>query len=183
MPSAPTFLDPPELLRHLDLAPGMQVGDFGVGAGAVYSIPAAQLIGRQGRVFMFDARKSALSGAAGLAGLKGLDNCQPVWTNLEIYNGASQVKDEALDAGLLINLLCQSQLPKGILAEVHRMLKVGAKLLIVDWRPDVKSPIALPASRRSADRYVEQLAKSIGFAPVEKFSAGSMNWGLVVAKT
>ncbi len=177
------YLDPHALLRRLALTPGLWVGDFGVGAGGHFVTPTAKAVGTNGGVVMFDILKSALSGAMSRAKLSGVGNYRAVWTNLEIYEGAPGVADNTLDAGLLINVLHQSTKHKDILAEIQRMLKSGAKLLIADWQPEVKTAIAPPAERRLADGYVEQLAKEVGFAPLERFEIKPYHWGLVVVKT
>lgn len=177
------YLDPQTLLAHLGLAPGMWVGDFGVGAGGHFAVPAARAVGQDGGVVMFDVVKAALSGAMTRAKLSGLLNFRAVWTNLEVFEGAPGVADNTLGAGLLINVLHQSTKPKDILAEIHRMLKPGAKLLVADWKPEVRSTIAPSAERRSAAGFISQLAATVGFAPLEEFEAGPYYWGLVVVKT
>lgn len=182
-PPEQNYLDQHTVLAHLQLAPGQWVGDFGVGSAAHFAIAAAEKVGGAGGVVMFDVVKAALSGAMTSAQARGLANCRGVWTNLEIYGGATGVKDGSLDAGILMNILHQSTKPKDILAEVQRMLKVGAKIVIVDWQPDAEVSIAPAKTKRLAPEYVTTLAKSIGFAPVEQFSAGPYHWGLVVAKT
>ncbi|MBI5467137.1 MAG: methyltransferase domain-containing protein, partial [Candidatus Kerfeldbacteria bacterium] len=99
------------------------------------------------------------------------------------YGGASGVADGTVDAGVLVNVLHQSKKPKDILSEVHRMLKVGAPLLIVDWRPEVEATIAPTRKARLAAEYVEGLAKSVGLAPVSRLDPSQYHWGIVVAKT
>lgn len=177
------YLDSSALLAHLSLARGMWVGDFGVGAGGHFVVPVGKIVGQDGGVVMFDVMKSALSGAMTRAKLSGAENFRAVWTNLEIYEGAPGVADNSLDAGLLVNVLHQSTKHKEMLAEICRMLKPGAKLLVADWRPEASSTISPPAQRCMADGYVEQIAQSLGLTTGEKFSAGPYHWGLVLVKT
>lgn len=176
------YLDPAELLAHLHLAPGMWVGDFGVGSSGHFVAPTARLVGQDGGVIMFDVVKAALSGAMSRAKLDQVGNVKAVWTNLEIYEGAPGVADNTLDAGLLINVLYQSTKHLDILAEVTRMLKPGAKLLVADWRPDVSSTIAPPTERRLAAGYVDDRAKRAGLTPEESFEAGPYHWGRIYIK-
>lgn len=178
-----SYLDPRVLLVHLQLAPGMWVGDFGVGASGHFVTPTAKLVGPEGGVIMFDILKSALSGAMSRAKLGEATNFRAVWTNLEIYEGAPGVADKSLDAGLLINLLHQSTKHQDILAEISRMLKPGAKLLVVDWKQDVVLSIAPPVERRMAAGYISQIAKDLGFVTVEEFESGPYHWALVLVKT
>lgn len=177
------YLEPAVLLTHLGLAPGMWVGDFGVGAGGHFLVPTAKLLGQEGGVVMFDVLKSALSGAMSRAKLDGVGNYRAVWTNLEIYEGAPGVADNSLDAGLLINVLHQSTKHLDILTEISRMMKREAKLLVVDWKQDAKSTIAPPADRRLASTYLEDVAKQVGWTIGESFAAGPYHWGLVLVKT
>lgn len=181
--TAATYLDPRNLLTNLKLAPGMWVGDFGVGSAGHFAIAIAEQVGAEGGVLMFDVVKSSLSGAVTALRDRGFTNCRSVWTNLEIYGGASGVADGTVDAGVLVNVLHQSRKPKDILAEVHRMLKVGATLLIVDWRPEAVTTIAPEKKNRLGANYVEELAKSVGFAPVSQLDPSQYHWGIVVAKT
>jgi ubiquinone/menaquinone biosynthesis C-methylase UbiE len=183
MPEPPRLLNNRDLLKHLALSPGMQVGDFGVGGTAVFAQAAAQRVGNSGGVIMFDVFKPALSAALGAVKTRGLENCRGVWSNLEIYKGASGVADNSLDAGLMVNLLNESKKYKDILAEVHRMIKSGGQLMIVDWQPETESPLAPPPARRRAQGHIAETAKSLGFAPLEKFAADDDHWGLVVVKT
>lgn len=161
----------------------MQVGDFGVGGAANFAVPLATKAGANGQVFMVDILKTALSSALGLIKLRGLSNCQAVWSNLEIYGAAHGIGDASLDTGVLVNVLSQSTKPKDILAEVHRTLKSGAKLLIVDWLPSAAMPIAPDPARRLAPDYVTELGKKLGYAPLKEFSAGRYHWGLILIRT
>lgn len=177
------YIDAALIVKHTGLVPGQRVGDFGVGGAATFAMTLADTVGGQGQVLMFDVKKSALSGAMSMAKVHGVNNCRAVWSNLETYKGASGVTDNSLDAGLLINVLDQSTKHKDILAETSRMLKPGAKFVVVDWKPDVALPIAPQAKSRVADGHVEQVAQSLGMTTLEKFEAGPYHWGLVLVKT
>lgn len=177
------FLEPNEVIKRLELVPGMMVGDFGVGGAGAYAIPMSRQVAPSGGVIMFDIQKTALSGALSMARVKGVGNCRAVWSNLEVYGGAKGVPEKSLDAGLVVNVLHQSHKYQDILAEIHRMLKVGTKLMVIDWQPEAVDKLAPPKSDRLADVHVEQVAMSLGFAPFERFDAGAYHWGLILVKT
>lgn len=177
------FPDASVVVQHLGVTPGQRIGDFGVGGAAVFALPIAQRVGPEGQVLMFDVKKSALSGALSMAKLRGATNCQAVWSNLEIYQGAAGVADNSLDAGILINVLSQSTKYKDIVAETSRMIKSGGKLLVVDWKPEADSKLAPSADRRVADGRVEQVARDFGLTTLDRFEAGANHWGLVLVKT
>lgn len=180
-PSGRSFLDPSSLLDRSGLATGMSVGDFGVGGAAYFGIQAAKVVGQRGLVFAFDVFKPALSGALSKARLAGCPNLKPVWTNLEVIGGARTVHDNSLDFGILVNVLHQSRHQREILSECTRMLKPGARLLIVDWKSGggsfgPKEDEVVPPER------VLQLCTDIGLAPFDRFEAGPNHYGLVVVK-
>lgn len=183
IPTTEAFLPAASVMPHLGLVTGMTVGDFGVGGAAYFALPAAERVGTQGSVLMFDVMKSALSGALSLAKLRGYGNCKAVWCNLEVFQGCKGVADNSLDAGLIVNVLHNNKKFTDMLVEIHRMLKPGAKLLIVDWKTDVESPIAPPVDRRISAEHIEQVGQTLGFAPFEHFEAGPLHWGLVLVKT
>lgn len=178
-----SYLQTATVLPHLELTTGIAVGDFGVGGAGYFAIQVAKKVGPNGSVIMFDIQKSSLSAALGQCKLVGLQNCKIVWSNLEIYGGAKGVPDGSLDAGLLINVLSQSKKYKDILAEVGRMLKPGAKLLVVDWLSEAEMTIAPEKSSRLPAEHIEQAAQALGFAPYKRFPAGRYHWGLVLVKT
>jgi ubiquinone/menaquinone biosynthesis C-methylase UbiE len=177
------LLQPAPLIAHLDLKPGQTVGDFGAGGAAHLALEMSQKVGAQGTVILFDVQKSALSAALSLLQARGVTNGKAVWSNLEVYGGASGVADGTIDAGVITNVLHQSKTPNAILAEVGRMLKSGSRLLIVDWMTDQTTPLAPAAEVRLSPEHVAQIAQAQGFATLEQFSAGPYHWGLVLVKT
>lgn len=174
---------PNALIHRLGLRPGMRAGDFGVGGQGFFVTAMASRVGPTGQVLMFDVKKTALKSALGIAQMNGLKNCQAVWSDLEVYEGARGIGRTSLDAGALINVLHQSTKHQDMLTEIHRMLKPGARLLIVDWQPGGKSPGAPPPDHRLAADHVIGLAKTIGYALLERFQASPSHWGVVMVKT
>lgn len=183
MSSSPTLLQAAPLVARLGLKSGQVVGDFGAGGSGHVAAELSQAVGGNGTVLLFDVQKNALSAAISNLQMRGVRNVQSVWTDLEVYQAASGIQDASIDAGVMVNVLHQSKHPKAILAEVGRMLKVGARLVVVDWLTDQSSPLAPPLAMRLGLEHVAQVAQSIGYAKLEEFSAGPYHWGLVIVKT
>ncbi|MBI2984116.1 MAG: methyltransferase domain-containing protein [Candidatus Kerfeldbacteria bacterium] len=177
------LIEPRQLIDRLGVKIGMKVGDFGVGGAASFAVPLGQRVGPNGEVLMFDVLKSALSAALSLTKMRGLNNCRAVWSNLEIFEGARGVRPNSLDAGLLVNVLNQTKKYRDMLVEIHRMLKTGAALLVVDWQPGMNLSFAPTKEERLAVEHVNQVARELGFATLDQFSAGPYHWGLVLVKT
>ncbi len=176
-----TFLDPAKLLERAGIAPGMRVGDFGVGGAAYFAVQAGKMIGEHGLVYGIDVFKPALSGAMSKAKLAGCRNFRPVWSNLEMFGAARSVPNDSVDLGILVNVLHQSKKQKDVLKECARMLKPGSRLLIVDWmkggeRFGPKREQIVPANR------VVDLCTQAGLALFDQFEAGPYHYGIVVVK-
>lgn len=178
-----TLLQAAPLVQKLGVTAGQTIGDFGAGGSGHIAVDLGRAVGAEGGVLLFDVQKSALSAAMGALQTQGVNNVQTVWTDLEVYRGASGVGDATLDAGILVNVLHQSKQPKAILVEVGRMLKPGARLLVADWLTEATTPLAPPPAMRLGAEHVSQIAQAVGFAQLEIFPAGPYHWGLVLIKT
>lgn len=183
MTDTTTLLQALPLVQKLGVTAGQTIGDFGAGGSGHIAVELGRAVGAEGRVLLFDVQKSALSAAMSSLQTHGVNNVQTVWTDLEVYRGASGIGDATLEAGILVNVLHQSKQPKAILAEVARMVKPGARLLVVDWLTEAATPLAPPPAMRLGAEHVGQIAQAVGFAQLEIFSAGPYYWGLVLIKT
>ena len=174
----PSVLDPERLLKKAGLTVGMNVGDFGTGGAAYFGLQAARMIGEKARLFAVDVFKPALSAAMGKARLAGLRNIVPVWSNLEVFNATAAVADQSLDFGMLINVLHQAERPEAVLHECTRMMKVGGKLLVVEWRQSF--PGFGPKRDKIMSRdTVEKLAGRFGLVQRHTFEPGDYHWAMV----
>lgn len=178
IPTGKEYLDAAAILKRVRLQPKMHVADFGCGGSAYFALQAAHLVGNKGYIVAIDVYKPALSAAASKARLHGLTNIKFLWSNIEVYRGARIIGDRSLDAGLLINVLHQSRKHREILRECSRMLKPGAKLLLIEW--DVtgfgfgpKKEDLLP------QQYVEKLAADLGLRLTERFEPSRYHYGLI----
>lgn len=111
------------LLGLLD--PSWTVGDLGCGAGSVSSMLApfvARVIAVDGSAAMLEAARGAVSG---------FDNVEVRQGDLE----ALPVEDSTLDAATLFLVLHHASLPGRVLGEAARVMKPGARLMIVDMEP------------------------------------------------
>jgi len=127
------FLNPEETIKQLNITKGMHVADFGCGAG-YFVIPAAKIIGDEGKIYALDVLDSALESVRSRARIEGLFNIITKRCNLEVFMG-SQIDNESMDLVLLSNILFQSNNKDGIIKEAIRILKKEGRLAIIDWLP------------------------------------------------
>ncbi len=130
---------PEELVKAMQLHPGMVVADVGTGAG--YMLPyLSAAVGSKGRVLAEDIQDDFLAKARARAESFHL-------ANVEYVRGSE--KDPALPAGqvdveLALDSYHHYDYPQQMLAALRRDLKPGGRLVIVEY---YKSPTAMPGGR------------------------------------
>jgi len=171
------FLNPSEVLKQLRLKKDMTAADFGSGPGG-WTIPLAKIL-EDGLVYAIDILKAPLSVLEGTARLQNIRNIKTIISNVE-KNYGSTLPDSSVDLVLMSNLLFQSEKQKEIFAEAKRILKIGGKVLVIDWKED--SPVG-PAQGRVSLNEVKEMAKMVGLKLEKEFEAGIYHFGLVFVKT
>jgi ubiquinone/menaquinone biosynthesis C-methylase UbiE len=129
-----------EMLPQIGIRKGQAVLDFGCGSGT-YTIPAAKIVGEQGRVYALDKDKEALDKLMQKAESAGLKNIRGMETSgkLEI-----DLADESVDVVLLFDVFHSFYFPqaedrKRLLGEIYRIMKPSAFLSISVW-PNLIEP-------------------------------------------
>ncbi len=175
------LLDPQALLtKELDLKFGHQVADMGCGGAGYFTLPAARLVGSRGKVYAVDVLKTALEGVLSKAKLENLLNIETVWSDIEKV-GATKIPTATLDGALLVNIMFQSRKNQQMMQEAHRLLKMGGKLLVVDWKVE-PTPFGPPTANRLPPQTISDLGTKLGFSIEKEFEAGPYHYGFVLVK-
>ena len=114
------FFNPQDIQSIIGITEGMQIADFGCGAGTI-AIMMAKLTGAHGRVTAIDVLPSALESVQARAHHEKLTNVIAIRTNLEVP-GASGLADASQDVVYLANILWQSSKQAEILAEPREIV-------------------------------------------------------------
>ncbi len=173
------FLSPANCVARLKLLPGTKVADLGAGTGA-FSISLARAVTSSGKVYAIDVQKDLLDRLKKEVSKHRLSNIEVVWGDIE-HPGGTKLRDEAVGAVVVANVLFQIESPYALAIEAKRILQKDGKILVVEWResyggmgPDSKAVVS------------EEEAKSIflqaGLELVESFSAGPHHYGLIFMK-
>lgn len=134
------------MLRQLGISRGHTVLDFGCGYGA-YTIPVAEIVGEQGKVYALDKDKEALDALMYRGKLEGLNNINRMETSGELE---VRLTDESVDVVLLFDVFHSFYFPKAadrrrLLGEIRRIMKPSAFLSISVWpnliEPEVEDEI------------------------------------------
>jgi len=168
------FADPQENLLQMGIEEGMKIGDFGAGTGH-YAVAAAGVVGPSGKVYAIDVQEDVA------AHLRGYANRYPqieaIWGDIE-RTGGTGLRDRALDAAILSNVLFQVAHTGPLLAEVRRVLRREGKLLVIDWAGSGAGPAAHLI-------FPEQKAETLfiggGFRKVKNINAGPYHYGILFA--
>jgi ubiquinone/menaquinone biosynthesis C-methylase UbiE len=131
-----------DMLKQLGISRGHTVLDFGCGYGA-YTIPVAEIVGEQGRVYALGKDKEALGSLMHRGELEGLNNIERMQTSGELEIGLT---DESVDIVLLFDVFHSFYFPKAVdrrrlLGEIRRVMKTYAFLSITVW-PNLGEPEA-----------------------------------------
>jgi ubiquinone/menaquinone biosynthesis C-methylase UbiE len=144
-----------EMLQQIGISKGQTVLDFGCGYG-ICTIPAARIVGEQGKVYALDKDREALDGLMQRAESAGLRNINRMETSGEPEIGLT---DESVDVVILFDVFHSFYFPKAedrgrLLAEIHRVMKPSAFLSISVW-PNPMEPQA-EHEVENADFHLEQ---------------------------
>lgn len=171
------FLNPAAITSSFGVMPGQRVADFGSGHG-YFVIELAKLVGESGRVYAVDVQEAALEAVVGRAQDMGFTNVEPIRANLELP-GSTDLRDISLDAVLVTNLLHLVRDQETVVGEAARVLKIGGKLIIIDWLTNTR---LTPAGNHISPDQANDIAYAAGFEFDRSFDAGLYHWGLIFHK-
>ncbi len=119
-----------KVLKEIGVKEGQIVLDFGCGSG-IFSLPAAKIIGKEGKIYALDKNKTELNELMRKAKSKELRNIKIVKTSGELK---IPLGDESIDIVLLYDVLHSYYFSpderRKLLREVYRVLKPNALLSV-----------------------------------------------------
>ena len=104
-------------LHNIGLKRGQRILDYGCGEGH-YTIPAAEVVGKDGMVYAFDKDKEVLNSLSKTAKKYRKENIKIIKGNTEI-----PLQDKSIDVILCYDILHYEKNRKAIYSESHRILK------------------------------------------------------------
>ena len=184
MPEIPTgnaLLNAPGLLEWAGLDYGMTVADLGCGTLGHFTFPAAHMVGPEGKVYAVDILPSALTAIKSRIGIEQVNNVETVWGDMEVAGGI-RIPEASVHFAVMANVTSLLTKSATAIKEIKRILKPGARILAVDWRPEAKGFGPDPAKRHQAVE-IAGIFTDFGFTVKKEFDAGPSHWGLIVEKS
>jgi ubiquinone/menaquinone biosynthesis C-methylase UbiE len=147
--------DPPRLLAVLHLQPGETVVDLGCGPG-FWTLPLAELVGPDGIVWALDASPEMLEALA--------DRQPPPWVRLlRSELPRIELPDASVDAAWGAFIVHEVEPLDALMRELHRVLRPGGRVGLLDWRPDAAHEEGPPRDHRLPPEIVRQALEAAGF--------------------
>lgn len=176
----PAFTNPEENIKALGVYEGMVIADLGAGIGA-YTIPLAERVGDTGRVYAVEVQKDLLSNIKNEAAARGLKNVELLWGDIERVGG-TKIKDGAIDAVVISNVLFLAEDKPAFLREARRILKTGGKLLFVDWSDSFNNLGPSPKMVVAKD-VARAMCEAEGFVLKSEIPVGAHHYGFIMLKS
>lgn len=119
------FMNPGNQLEKVGIKKGQTLLDFGCGSGS-YVIPAARMVGENGRVDALDIHPLAISAVEKKANKEGLTNIATILSDRD-----TGLPDESIDVVLLYDVIRSIKDKRALLKALHRVMKANGLLSIL----------------------------------------------------
>jgi ubiquinone/menaquinone biosynthesis C-methylase UbiE len=173
-PERRRWQDPEMILSTIGLVPGMVFIDVGCGDG-YFAIPAARMVGPQGKVYAVDSDAGAVGRLREQAAAERLDN---------LVTEVREAEDTVLCEGCADFVFFGIDLhdfwdPLQVLKNAKKMLHPGGFLIDLDWK-DQPMECGPPLQKRFSQDKATHLIESAGFEPVSATDSGIYHY-LIIA--
>jgi ubiquinone/menaquinone biosynthesis C-methylase UbiE len=170
-PARKEWLPPEEVLRVLALHSGETISDVGAGTG-YFSLPLAQIVGSEGKVYAVDAQAEMLSLLQQKLAVSSFANVELIHADAD----QTGLPASSCDLFFLANIWHEIEDQIAVLREAVRVLKNSGRIAILDWRPDVDPEHGPPLAHRVDPSRAKESLRSEGFEHVEIANVGRYSW-------
>lgn len=160
--------DPPRFLEQFDLQTGKTVLDLGCGPG-FWTIPLAESVGLSGTVWALDISEKMLDALA-------RRNPSPQVKTMLSELPEIRLPDASVDFVWSAFVFHEITDAGSLAAEVHRVLKPGGAVAVLDWRPDGEGNAGPPRHHRITTAQVSSYLEKAGFKTVAQIWQDSDNY-------
>ncbi|MBI5902540.1 MAG: methyltransferase domain-containing protein [Deltaproteobacteria bacterium] len=167
-------ISPERVLREAGLKEGDTMADIGCGPG-FFSMPAAEIVGRSGRVYAADTQQGMLEYFKD-------KRVPPPNVDLLLSGEYSiPIADSASDFTLLAYVLHEAERKDLFLDEIKRITRPGGALLVIDWEKRVEES-GPPVEERLDTDEAACLIERAGFSGVEVSSLNDSHYRILARR-
>lgn len=156
-PERRKLLPPEEILLKSGLKENDILADIGCGIG-YFSIPAAKIVGNNGKVFAIDISTEMLDELKYRLESSNITNI----VLLQNKGNTIPLEDNLVDFALISNVLHEVDNKTKFLSEIRRILKDGGKLVLIDWL-NIETGDGPPLHERLSSNQIETLLHKANF--------------------
>ena len=170
-------IDPLQIIALTPIRPYEEIGDIGCGPGYL-TLPLAKHA-YDGKVYAIDPRKEMLDIVRQRVDSARLGNVDFVLSKrIKV-----PLNDDVLDGTVVSDVLTAAPRPRSLLKEVHRLLRGGGWLAIIDWiSPNNSDGSENVGDGRLAAERVADMASELGFTKVTLRLVGGQRYLLLLRK-
>jgi len=171
LPARRIWLPPADVLGAMAVRSGQTVADVGAGTG-YFSLPLAETVGLQGKVYAVDAQNEMLA----LLRQKLDESAIPNVELIHAEAGNTTLPRCSCDLFFAANVWHEFEDRGAVLKEAARVLKAGGQIAILDWRTDAPPEPGPPVAHRLHSSNAVDALRSGGFQNITVAYAGLYSW-------
>ena len=160
------------------IRPGMAVADIGAGTG-LFTRLFAERVGPQGRVYAVDISRPFIENIVRTSQQRGFLNVEGV------VNGHKDVSlpPDSIDLAFLVDTYHHFEYPASMLSSIHRSLRPGARLVVIDFRRDPRhsSSWVMGHVRAGREAVIDEITRA-GFRLIDDKALLRTNYYLVFSR-
>ena len=171
------FVDLHRVLEGLSLTPSTVFLDLGCGAGN-YTIPVAETIGPNGRVYGIDGWQEGLDELKRRAAALGLANIETIRADLNEHIPIGDALVDVCFASTVLHDLLREAPGEKVMGEIARVLKPAGRLAILEFKKTEDGP-GPPVAVRLSPEETEELVAASGFVKDRVIDLGPFHYLLI----
>lgn len=171
LPARRIWLPPADVLAAMKVQTGQTVADVGAGTG-YFSLPLADAVGLQGKVYAVDAQSEMLALLKQKLEEAAIQNVELIHAEA----GETTLPQGSCDLFFAANVWHEFEDRGAVLKEAGRVLKTGGKVAILDWRRDAPAEPGPPLDHRLDSSDAAEALRSQGFQHIRVAYAGLYSW-------
>jgi len=171
LPARRIWLPPADVLEAMAVHFGQTIADVGAGTG-YFSLPLAEAVGPQGKVYAVDAQNEMLVLLRQKLDAAALSNIELVHAEAD----DTGLHESTCDLFFAANVWHEFEDPAAILQEAARVLKACGQIAILDWRTDAPPEPGPPLDHRLDSSNAADALRSHGFQNITVAHVGHYSW-------